>query len=83
VLIVRIAVSLDEKHLERIDQATGALRLPRSRLLARVAEEFLSEEENRKLLERLNHVYGDPSTEEEELRRRRRSQHRRTTEGTW
>ena len=81
---VKTAVSLDEKLLERIDQAAGELRLPRSRLLARAAEEFLSDHENRKLLERLDRAYGDPPTEEEEeLRRRRRAEHRRTVEGSW
>jgi len=81
---VKTAVSLDEKLLERIDQAAEELRLPRSRLLARAAEDFLSERENRKLLERLDRVYGDPPTaEEEELRRRRRRQHRRNVEGSW
>lgn len=81
---VKTAVSLDEKLLERIDQAAEDLRLPRSRLLARAAEEFLVDHENRKLLERLDRAYSDPPTAEEaELRRRHRRRHRRAVEGSW
>lgn len=81
---VKTAVSLDEKLLERIDQVADELRLPRSRLLARAAEEFLVEHENRKLLERLNRAYSEgPTAEEVELRLRHRRRHRRLVEGSW
>lgn len=81
---IKTAVSLDEKLLERIDQAADELRLPRSRVLARAAEEFLTEHENRKLLERLDRAYADqPTVEETELRRQHRRRHRRAVEGTW
>lgn len=81
---VKITVSFDKGLLERIDQAADELHLRRSRLLARAAEEFLSDHTSRKLLERFDRAYADPPTEEEkELRRRRRHQHRRTVEGSW
>lgn len=81
---IKTAVSLDERLLERIDRAAEELRLPRSRLLARAAEEFLVEYENQKLLEQLDRAYSDPPTaEEEELRRRHRRGHRRAVEDPW
>ena len=83
-MATKTAISLDETLLERIDRAARDLDLPRSRLLARAAEEFLTEHENRKLLERLDRAYSDPPTAEEaEVRRRHRRRHRRTVEGTW
>jgi metal-responsive CopG/Arc/MetJ family transcriptional regulator len=83
-MVIKTAVSFDEKLLERIDRAAQELRLPRSRLLARAAEEFLTEHENRALLERLNRAYCDrPTAEESELRRRQRGRHRRAVEGSW
>lgn len=83
-MAIKTAVSLDEDLLERIDRVAQELRLPRSRLLARAAEEFLTEHENRRLLERLNRAYSEqPTAEEAELRRRHRRRHRRTVEGSW
>lgn len=83
-MTVKTAVSLDEELLERIDRVAEELRLPRSRLLARAAEEFLAEHENRKLLEQLNQAYSDaPAPEEEELLRGHRRRHRRRVEGSW
>lgn len=83
-MAIKTAVSLDEDLLKRIDRAAQELQLPRSRLLARAAEQFLTEHENRALLERLNRAYSDPPTAEEtELRRQRRRRHRRGVEGSW
>ncbi len=81
---MKTAISLDQRLLERIDQAAEELDLPRSRLLARAAEEFLAEHETRKLLERLDRAYADqPTTEEKELLERHRGRRRQALEGTW
>jgi metal-responsive CopG/Arc/MetJ family transcriptional regulator len=80
---VKTAVSLDEDLLARIDRAADELRLARSRLLARAAEEFLAEHESRKMLAGLDRAYtGEQTAEEEELRRRQRGRHRRALEGS-
>ena len=83
-MTTKTAISLDESLLERIDQAARELRLPRSRLLARATEEFLTEHENRKLLERLDRAYSDhPTAEEVGVRGGHRRRHRRAVEGSW
>lgn len=81
---VKTAISLDADLLERIDAAARESDMPRSRLLAEAAEEFLRRRENARLLARLNHVYGtDSGDEEAELRRRWRPLYRRVVEGEW
>lgn len=81
---VKTAISLDSELLERVDALAEELDLPRSRLLAQAAEDFLHRRESEKLLAHLNQAYGDePPEEDEELRRRRRERHRRLVEGTW
>ena len=83
-MATKTAISLDESLLERIDQAARELRLPRSRLLARAAEDFLTQHESRKLLERLDRAYSDqPTAEEVGVRRGHRRRHRRAVEGSW
>lgn len=81
---VKTAVSLEGSLLERIDGLAEELDLPRSRVIARAAEEFLQRRETRRLLEELNEVYADePTAEEIELRRRMRSKHRKLVAGQW
>lgn len=80
----KTAISLDRRLLDRLDAAARELDLPRSRLLARAAEEYLRRHENQRLLTRLNRVYGEDGGEEERaLARRRRGAHRRRVEGDW
>lgn len=75
---VKTAISLDAPLLERIDEAARELELPRSRLLARAAEEFLRRRDNARLLTRLDEAYsGGPTPEEESLGKGRREVHRR------
>jgi len=81
---VKTAVSLDGSLLERIDDLAEELELPRSRVIARAAEEFLKRRESRRLLEELNEVYADePTPEEMELQRRMRALHREVVTGEW
>lgn len=81
---VKTAISLDSELLERVDALAEELDLPRSRVLAQAAEEFLCRRESRQLLSRLDQVFGaEVPEEDQELRERRRERHRRLVEGTW
>jgi metal-responsive CopG/Arc/MetJ family transcriptional regulator len=81
---VKTAISLDADLLERIDAAAREGAMPRSRLLAEAAEEYLRRRENARLLAQLDRVYGaDAGEEEAELRRRWRPLYRRVVEGEW
>lgn len=81
---VKTAISLDSELLERVDALAEELDLPRSRVLAQAAEDFLRRRESQRLLGSLNEVYGDESMPEpEESRSQRRARHRRIVEGTW
>lgn len=77
----KTAISLEDTLLARIDRVARELELPRSRVLAQAAEEFLSRHENAALLARLNEAYADESTEEEkEGLRIMRAKHARVAE---
>lgn len=80
---VKTAISLDSELLERVDALAEELDLPRSRVLAQAAEDFLRRRESETLRARLDRVYGEEAPEDEELRERRRERHRRVVEGTW
>lgn len=85
---IKTAISLDEGLLRRIDAVARELDEPRSRVLARAAEDFLRHRETRRLLERLDVAHADdevrepvePVPVEKALRRRK---HRQLVEGEW
>lgn len=81
---VKTAISLDSELLERVDALAEELDLPRSRVLAQAAEDFLRRRESQRFLGRLDAVYGAESkSEPEESRSHRRARHRQIVEGTW
>jgi len=81
---VKTAISLDAPLLQQIDAVAAELRVPRSRLLAKAAEEFLRRYQSAKLLDALNEAHASGPTEEEiERRRAWKRQHRRRIEGEW
>lgn len=81
---VEIVLTLDSDLLERIDALAEELGLSRNRVLAQATEEFLHHQGSRRLLARLDEVYGEESSvDDEAVRERRRARHRRTVEGTW
>ena len=81
---VKTAVSFDAPLLRQIDAVAAELKLPRSRLLALAAEQFLRRHQSAKLLEELNKAHADgPTAEEIEVRRAWKRQHRRRIEGEW
>lgn len=82
--IVKTAISLDAPLLKQIDAVAAELRMPRSRLLAEAAREFLLRHQNAKLLDTLNKAHASGPTDEEiEHRRAWKRQHRRRVEGEW
>ena len=81
---VKTAISLDAPLLQQIDAVAAELRMPRSRLLAEAAREFLQRYQNAKLLDALNQAHASGPTDEEiERRRAWKRQHRRRIEGEW
>ena len=57
--LVKTAICLEETLFRRIDALARAMRLPRSRVFALAAEEYVRKYDNRQLLERLNRAYAD------------------------
>ena len=81
---VKTAISLQRSLFERVDELAQELDIPRSRIFAMAAEEFIQRFENRKLLEAINEVYEEILDRDEELHRdRMRHQHRKLVEGQW
>lgn len=81
----KAAISLDEELLRRVDAVAAELHEPRSRVLARAAEEYLRRRENRRLLERLDRAYADEVAEPSEPAKKklRRARHRELVKGEW
>lgn len=81
---VKVAVSLDEPLLERIDSAAKELDIPRSRLIARAADEYVARLESQLITEQLNRVYAEPPTPEEiEVQTMMREYRRRLIKEPW
>lgn len=81
---VKTAISLEAHLLKQIDAVATELRVPRSRLLALAAREFLRRHQNAKLLAELNRAHADgPTAEEVEMRQAWKRQYRSRLEGEW
>jgi metal-responsive CopG/Arc/MetJ family transcriptional regulator len=75
---VKTAITLDRRLLERIDEVARELELPRSRVIARAAEEYLRRHDSARMLAELDAAYaGGPTAEERRLAGARRQAHRR------
>jgi predicted transcriptional regulator len=85
VTTTKTAISLDEDLLRRVDAVAEELHEPRSRVLARAAEEFLRRLENRRILERLDRAHAEEIAEPREARKTelRRAHHRELVKGEW
>ncbi len=81
----KTAISLDGDLLRRVDAVAHELHEPRSRILARAAEEYLRRLENRQILERLDRALGEEVAEphESEQKELRRARHRELVKGEW
>jgi metal-responsive CopG/Arc/MetJ family transcriptional regulator len=81
---VKTAISIDKSLFTQANALARKMKVSRSRLFVIALENYMRQQENRKLLEEVNAVYADgPSDEEQELLRRMRKSSRRLIEGKW
>jgi metal-responsive CopG/Arc/MetJ family transcriptional regulator len=81
---IKTAISLQKALFEQVDSLAREKKVSRSRLFVLALEDYLRREQNRKLAEQLNAVYGsEPDPEEEDLRRKMKRQFRKRVEGEW
>lgn len=81
---VKTAISIDKALFAQANALARKLKVSRSRLFVIALEDFIREQENRELLEKINAVYeNEPDEPEKILRRKSRKSHRRLIEGQW
>lgn len=81
---VKTAISIDKSLFIQANTLARSMKISRSRLFVIALEDYIRQQENRKLLEEVNTVYADePSDEDKELLRRMRKSYRRLVEGQW
>lgn len=81
---IKTAISIDKALFAQANALARKLKISRSRLFVIALEDFIREQENRELLEKINAVYADePDESEKVLRRKVRKSHRRIIEGQW
>jgi metal-responsive CopG/Arc/MetJ family transcriptional regulator len=81
---VKTAISLKRSLFERVDALARELQIPRSRLFALAAEDFIRRYENQQLLDAINAAYEDqPDPDEKTVRDGMRLRHRQLVEGEW
>lgn len=81
---VKTAISIDKSLFTQANALARKMKVSRSRLFVIALEDFIQEQENRELLEKINAVYADePDESEKELRRKMCQSYRRLVEGQW
>lgn len=81
---IKTAISLQESLVERMDKLARELKVSRSQLFSRAADEFLQRHESHALLDAINKACDERPDPEEEVRRRAmRLKQRRLVEGEW
>ena len=81
---VKTAISIDKSLFAQANALARKMKVSRSRLFVIALEDFIREQENRELLEKINAVFADePDESEKTLRRKVRKSHRRLVEGQW
>ena len=81
---IKTAISIRKSLFEQAETLAHKMKVSRSRLFVIALEDFIREQENRELLEKINAVYADKSDESEKtLRSKSRKSHRRLVEGQW
>jgi metal-responsive CopG/Arc/MetJ family transcriptional regulator len=81
---IKTAISLQKALFDQVDALAHEKKVSRSRLFVMALEDYLRREQNRKLAEQLNAIYGgEPDPEEEALRRKMKRQFRKRVEGDW
>ena len=82
--IIKTTVSIDKSLFAQATALARKLKITRSSLFVLVLEDFIQEQQNRELLEKINAVYSDaPDVTEKVLRRKARKSHRRLIEEQW
>jgi len=75
---------MEEGLFEKVEHLARELKVSRSRIFVIAIEDFIHQQENRRLLESINQAYEEgPDSVEENRLRRARSNHRRIVEGEW
>ena len=64
---IKTAVSIEEKLFRQADELAGELQMSRSRLMSLALERLIRDYETKRLVEKLNEVYGNGPTEEDKL----------------
>jgi len=81
---IKTAISIRKSLFEQAETLAHKMKVSRSRLFVIALEDFIREQENRELLEKINAVYADePDESEKVLRRKMRQSYRRLVEGQW
>lgn len=80
---VKTAISLDAGLYDQAQKAARKLGIPRSRLFSFALEEFLAQQKNRELLERLNAVCDSTASAGGTVTAGMKRKHRALVEGTW
>ena len=81
---IKTAISIDKSLFAQANALARKLKVSRSRLFVLALEDFIQEQQNRELLEKINAVFADePDESEKVLRRKSRKSHRRLVEGQW
>ena len=81
---IKTAISIKKSLFTQANALARKMKVSRSRLFVLALEDFIREQENRDLLEKVNAVYADePDESEKVLRRRMRQSYRRLVEGQW
>jgi len=81
---IKTAISIDKSLFSQANALARKMKISRSRLFVIALTDFIRQQENRELLEKINAVYADePDEAEKELRRKMRQSFRRLVEGQW
>jgi metal-responsive CopG/Arc/MetJ family transcriptional regulator len=81
---IKTAISIEKSLFTQANVLARKMKVSRSRLFVLALEDFIREQENRELLEKINAVYADePDQSEKVLRQKTRKSHRRLVEGQW
>ena len=81
---IKTAISVPKDVYEDMDRLSRRLRVPRSRLFARAAREFLDRHRAEELTEAYNRAYAKgPTVEEKRFLEAARGRFRKLLVGTW
>ncbi len=81
---IKTAISIDKSLFRQANALAHKLKVSRSRLFVIALEDFIRQQENREILEKVNAIYADePNEAEKELRLKMRQSFRRLVEGQW